>query len=149
GDNPDILQYPNFRDINPKQDPDDWYKKPIELAKKMDMPIVYHLYDWHWCPFDNDYPNYFPVKEGLKEGIREMQKHNIYVMPYINGRLWDTHDRRGEDYRFTRDALEHTSKKDEQIPYTEFYNSFEPDGKRVELAVMCPSTWRWRDEMLK
>lgn len=128
--------------------PDDWYTKPIRLAEALGMPIGYHLYEWHWVPFDNDYPNYFPVKEGLKEGVRAMQAHGIRVMPYINGRLWDTRDRRGEDWRFTREALEHTSKKEGGVPYTESYHSFEPDGSRVSLAVMCPSTWRWRQEML-
>ncbi len=148
-DNPDSLSYPYRISFSAENGPDDWYQKPIRLAKELGLPMGYHLYDWHWCTYDNDYPNYFPVKEGLKEGVQAMQEHGIYVMPYINGRLWDTHDRRGEDYRFTRDALEHASKKDRGQPYTEFYNSFEPDGRRVELAVMCPSTWRWRAEMLK
>jgi len=148
-DNPDTLSYPYRITFGQDNDADDWYEKPIRLAKALGLPIGYHLYEWHWCTYDNDYPNYFPVKEGLKEGVHAMHEHNIYVMPYINGRLWDTHDRRNEDYRFTREALEHTSKKEGGKPYTEFYNSFEPDGRRVELAVMCPSTWRWRDELLK
>lgn len=148
-DNPDSLKYPQRISFGQDRSPDDWYEKPIRLAKALGLPIGYHLYDWHWCTYDNDYPNYFPVKEGLKEGVHAMHEHNIYVMPYINGRLWDTHDRRGEDYRFTREAFAHASKKDGGRPYTEFYNSFEPDGRRVELAVMCPSTWRWRDEILK
>jgi hypothetical protein len=109
----------------------------------------YHLYNWHWIPFNNDYPHYFPVKEGLAEGVEAMHKHNIHVMPYVNGRIWDTKDNRGEDYRFEKEALAHTSKSLNGEPDIETYASHEPDGSLVKLAAICPSSWLWRQELLK
>ena len=30
------------------------------------------------------------MKEGFDEGVSELQEAGVFVMPYINGRLWDT-----------------------------------------------------------
>jgi hypothetical protein len=124
-----------------------WYKNAVKIAEELGVPLGYHVYQWHWNPFDNDYPNYFPVKEEFPIGIEELHKHNVHVMPYINGRIWDTHDRRNEDYRFTKEARPHTSKCDGENPDTETYVAREIDGNLVTLAVMCPSTWFWRKEI--
>ncbi|HEY3342479.1 MAG TPA: DUF6259 domain-containing protein, partial [Anaerolineae bacterium] len=59
----------------------------------VDVPLALHWYAWHKIPFDNDYPHYFPAKEGFSEAVRDLQQSGVYSMPYINGRLWDTHDR--------------------------------------------------------
>ncbi|MEG0767912.1 MAG: DUF6259 domain-containing protein, partial [Clostridia bacterium] len=143
-DNPDADPVPIS--IRPAQEParDDWYQKPIKLAKALKMPFGYHLYNWHWIPFNNDFPHYFPVKEGLQAGVDAMHQYGIYVMPYVNGRLWDTHDARGEDAHFTREALAHTSKSRDGQPDLEIYASHEPDGAPVELAAMCPQSALWR-----
>ena len=37
--------------------------------------------------------------------MAELQAAGVYVMPYINGRLWDTRDRGAADYRFTKVAM--------------------------------------------
>jgi hypothetical protein len=131
----------------PKASTGRWYKEAVKVADELGVPIGYHVYSWHWNPFDNDYPNYFPAKEEFPVGIEELHKHNVYVMPYINGRIWDTHDRRNEDYRFTKEALPYTSKCDGEHPDIETYVAREIDGNLVKLAVMCPSTWLWRKEV--
>ena len=147
-DNPDADPIPIS--IRPAEEPerDDWYQTPIRLADTLGMPIGYHLYNWHWIPFNNDFPHYFPVKESMVRGIDAMHEHNIHVMPYINGRLWDTKDKRGEDYRFTKEALSQTSKSRNGMPDVETYASHEPDGSLAELAVMCPTSALWREELL-
>ncbi len=68
-------------------------------------------------------------------------------MPYINGRLWDTHDKGAEDWEFTRIALSGTTKDEAGNPYTETYRSKETDGNSVRLAVMCPATSLWQDRV--
>ncbi len=113
----------------------------------LDVPIGFHWYNWHQIPFDNDYPHYFPTKEGFADGVRELQGANVYVMPYINGRLWDTRDRGMEDFQFTSVARPGATKNEQGEPYTEVYGSKEADGSSVRLAVMCPSTAIWRDEI--
>jgi len=146
-DNPDADPVPIS--IRPAVEPerDDWYQTPIRLAKALGVPIGYHLYNWHWIPFNNDFPHYFPVKEGMIKGVDAMREYDIHVMPYINGRIWDTKDRRGEDYRFSKEALIHTSKSRDGMPDLETYASHEPDGSLVRLAAMCPTSVLWREEL--
>jgi hypothetical protein len=107
-------------------------------------PAAVHWYNWHQIPFDNDYPHYFPAKPGFAEGVRELQSSGIYVMPYINGRLWDTRDRETEDFEFTKIALPAVTKDENGKPYLESYGSKEKDGSPVRLGVMCPATKLWQ-----
>lgn len=146
-DNPDSEPLPVS--IRPAMLPhrDAWYQTPIRLAKELSLPIGYHLYNWHWIPFNNDFPHYFPVKEGLAQGVSEMHRHQIYVMPYCNGRLWDTHDRRGDDYLYTKEAYPGTAKDREGHTFIESYTAHEPNGELVTLAVMCPESGVWRKKM--
>ena len=117
------------------------------FAEFLGVPAGFHWYNWHQIPFDNDYPHYFPTKPGFAEGVRELQENNVYVMPYINGRLWDTHDRQAEDFEFTSVALPAVSKDEHGKPYTETYHSKEEDGAPVRLGVMCPATALWQQRV--
>ncbi len=125
-------------------DPKDVVPKVKEFAKYMDVPVGFHWYCWHQIPFDNDYPHYFPTKEGFTEAVKELQDANVFVMPYINGRLWDTRDKGAEDFEFTRLALPAATKDEGGKPHTESYGSKESDGSKVTLAVMCPTTPLWQ-----
>ncbi len=118
-----------------------------KFAQTIDLPTGFHWYNWHQVPFDNDYPHYFPVKEGFQEGVAELKEAGVYPMPYINGRLWDTHDKGAEDWQFTQTALPATTKDEQGNPYTETYRSKESDGNSVRLAVMCPATDLWQDRV--
>ncbi|MCX7967135.1 MAG: DUF6259 domain-containing protein, partial [Armatimonadetes bacterium] len=118
-----------------------------EFAKFMGVPVGFHWYNWHQIPFDNDYPHYFPTKEGFAEGVRELQQSGVFVMPYINGRLWDTRDKGMEDWQFSKIALPAATKQEDGIPYTESYGSKEADGSDVKLAPMCPTTKLWQDKV--
>jgi hypothetical protein len=118
-----------------------------EFAKFMGVPVGFHWYNWHQIPFDNDYPHYFPTKEGFAEGVRELQQSGVFVMPYINGRLWDTRDKGTEDWQFSKVALPAATKREDGTPYTESYGSKEVDGSDVKLAPMCPTTKLWQDKV--
>jgi hypothetical protein len=117
------------------------------FAKFLGVPIGFHWYNWHQIPFDNDYPHYFPYKEGFPDGVCELQSANVYVMPYINGRLWDTHDRGRDDYQFTKVARPAVTKDEKGEPYTETYGSKETDGSPVRLGVMCPTMALWQTKI--
>ncbi len=108
------------------------------------LPVGFHWYNWHQIPFDNDYPHYFPPKEGFARAVAELQSSNVFVMPYINGRLWDTHDRGANDFEFTRRALPAVTKKPNGDPFVETYGSKETNGEPVKLGVMCPTTPLWQ-----
>ena len=110
------------------------------FAKTVGVPTGFHWYNWHQIPFDNDYPHYFPVKDGFREGVAELKAAGVHPMPYINGRLWDIRDKGADDWEFTRTALPAATKEEGGAPCTESYGSKETDGNSVELAVMCPTT---------
>ncbi|MCS6859202.1 MAG: DUF6259 domain-containing protein [Abditibacteriales bacterium] len=117
------------------------------FAEFMGVPVAVHWYNWHQIPFDNDYPHYFPTKPGFAEGVRELQQAGVRVMPYINGRLWDTRDKGTGDDQFTRVALPAATKDEKGKPYEETYGSKEADGSPVRLAVMCPTTPLWQQKV--
>ena len=123
-----------------------WYKAVIELQRELDVPIAYHVYNWHTNPFNVNYPHFLPAKEEFKKGLRELKKHNIYVTPYINALSWETRDDFDGIFDFT---FENTGKalsvklEDGRIctsPYPQTHN----DGKSVLLAATCPSTATWQ-----
>ncbi len=117
------------------------------FAEKLDVPLGFHWYNWHQIPFDNDYPHYFPPKDGFADGVAELKRASVYPMPYINGRLWDTRDKQTEDWQFTQTALPAATKDEKGNAYIESYGSKEVDGNSVKLAAMCPSTPLWQNRV--
>ncbi len=117
------------------------------FAGYLGTPVAVHWYNWHQIPFDNDYPHYFPTHPGFAEAVTQLQNEGVFVMPYINGRLWDTRDRGMEDFQFTAVARPAVSKNENLEPYTETYGSKESDGSPVRLGVMCPATELWQNRV--
>lgn len=126
---------------------DSYVDKTLEVQKELGVPSAIHLYQWHVIPFDNDYPHYFPAKKQFLDSFRRLQQNGLPVMPYINGRLWDTRDKDCEDWQFTSVAYPGVTKNTEGKPYTESYSSVESDGSRVVLGVMCPSSPVWQKKV--
>ena len=108
----------------------------------LQSPSPVHIYDWHQIPYDTNYPHYFPAKECFLSGKVRLRAGGMRVMPYINGRLWDTHDRGGEDWQFTAVAKPFCTKNASGKPFLEVYPT-----SNVELAVMCPSSALWQEKM--
>ena len=116
----------------------------IEADEKLGLASPVHLYDWFQIPYDTNYPHYFPAKEAFVPGMRRLQEKGIRVMPYINGRLWDTHDKGKEDWQFTAVARPNCTKKRGDQPFLEVYPT-----SNIELAIMCPSTALWQEKQQK
>lgn len=115
-----------------------------KFQQPLGVPAAVHWYNWHKIPFDNDYPHYFPVKDGFKAAVADIGKDgDLFVMPYINGRLWDHRDHGIEDRFFTKEAFPGVTKQEDGTPYFETYGSKESDGSNVELGVMCPASEVW------
>ena len=127
--------------------PKDCVEQVKQFAEFLEVPVGFHWYNWHQIPFDNDYPHYFPTKDGFREAVADLQGAGVYVMPYINGRLWDTRDRGMEDFQFSSQARAAATKDEQGKPYLESYSSKESDGSSVKLAAMCPSTELWKDKV--
>jgi hypothetical protein len=128
--------------------PDTMPESMRQFTESLDVPTGLHWYNWHQIPFDNDYPHYFPAREGFADAVQKIQQNgNCFVMPYINGRLWDTRDKGMEDFRFSSTALPAATKNETGEPFRESYGSKESDGSDVRLAVMCPSTELWKNKV--
>ena len=113
----------------------------LEASEDLGLYSPTHLYDWFQIPYDTNYPHYFPAKDVFVPGIRRLQKAGIRIMPYINGRLWDTHDKGKEDWQFTSVARPNCTKKIGDKPFLEVYPT-----SNIELAIMCPSTALWQEK---
>lgn len=94
-----------------------------------------HWYYWHHAPFDTKYPEYFPVKEGFIDMVKETNKLGGHVTPYINGRLWDPATK---SYQ-TEKGYDASCRKADGTLYTEVYSS------KVINTVTCPSSDIWRN----
>lgn len=117
-------------------DPETVVPEVLKFAEYMGVPIGLHWYTWHQIPFDDDYPHYFPAKEGFIEGVRQLENAGVRVMPYINGRLWDADL---EDFK--SGGIKAATKNEKGEPYIENY------GKHVRNAAMCPSTLIWQNKI--
>lgn len=123
------------------------YERTKAFHEAFGVQTALHWYCWHKNPFDNDYPHYVPM-DGFREAVEKIQGENqTFVMPYINGRLWDSRDRGLEDFQFTSIALPAVAKKENGEPFIESYGSKEADGSPVKLGVMCPSAELWLNKM--
>jgi len=108
----------------------------LEFAEFMKVPIGFHWYVWHKIPFDNNYPHFFPAKDGFVKAVRELEDAGVRVMPYINGRLWDT-----DLDDFKSEGIKAATKNEKGEPYIEDY------GNGVSNAVMNPTTQIWQNKM--
>ena len=113
-------------------------KQTIEMREDIgrEIPMGTHLYNWHQIPFDTNYPHYNPARKDSERSIPVLQAHDIKVMPYINGRLWDTHDRGDYDYQFTKLAKPHCVKNYGGEPTNEHYGARMSNGEYVKNAVI-------------
>ena len=126
---------------------DGWMEHLFEAQDDLGgIPVGVHAYQWHEIPFDTNYPHYKPAKAEFVSKLPVMQARGLKVMPYINGRLWDTHDRGDYDYQFTALAKPWAAKGRGGEVITERYNSKNSRGEPVELAVMCPSSALWQEK---
>ena len=56
------------------------------------IPVALDWYWWHHCPYDTDYPDYWPPREGenvFRNAIADLKQCGIFSQVYINGACWD------------------------------------------------------------
>ena len=67
---------------------------PVERLQKElgDIPVALDWYWWHSNPYDTEYPEFWPPREGVepfRAAIARMKSQGIYSQVYINGVCWD------------------------------------------------------------
>jgi len=109
-------------------------KALLEAAKKLDVPVGLHWYNWHAQAPDNLYPRSPTAKEGLKESVEALKEHNILVIPHIKGSSVKLNS---SDF----DQFEAHAVKDEANGLRFHYNS----DKSGRLVSMCGNQAPWQD----
>ena len=124
--------------IRPTGDPEWVTQMGTNLQAAFDMPAVMHWYKWHQIPFDNDYPEYFPVVDGFGDAVKDLQAVGVHVMPYINGHIWDTDTVSWRD----EDGRSGACLNENGDLYIEHW-------QKQEHAAMCPASEKWRSKMVE
>ena len=94
-------------------------------------------YKWHKIPYDTYYPEFFPTKPGVSEAVHRLTAKGLLIMPYINGRLWDT-----QLDSFKTKGFAASCKRYYGGNYTEIYHK-----GGCKLAPTCTATKTWQDIM--
>jgi hypothetical protein len=98
------------------------------------FPIGVHWYNWNYNPFDDNYPIYFPERDGMSDVISETKEEgNIYFMPYINGRLFET-----DLDEYPTLGYPYAAKNADGNVYTSVFSG-------NTFANMCPTQRPWQD----
>ncbi|MBE7021329.1 MAG: hypothetical protein E7411_07875 [Ruminococcaceae bacterium] len=127
--------------------PDDyWYNAPIQLQKELNVPLVYHVYNWHKIPFNVEYPHFMPAKPEFIEKVKKLKENNIYVIPYINSVSWEADDKEMDhEVNFENTGKFGCAVKDDGTNWTFPYPQTTLSGKNVGLVQMCPSFDKWHE----
>jgi N-acetylmuramic acid 6-phosphate etherase len=63
-----------------------------QLQRDAGVPVALDWYWWHHNPYDTDYPNFWPPREGVepfRAAVKRLRDQGIYSQVYINGVCWD------------------------------------------------------------
>ena len=101
----------------------------IVLLKQIwpDLKVGVHWYCWHSCPFDVNFPEFFPAHNGVKNVVRFGKENGFVIMPYVDFRLWDE-DLVSWTYAKSDALVNFDGSLYEEVYYT---------GRK--LAIMCPT----------
>lgn len=117
--------------------PQDCLVKLKKIRPLLEGKVGFHWYDWHVTPFDTDYPQFFPEKEGFREVVKELQKMDYLVMPYINGQIWDNNVQAEHPEGFENSVFNVNLKP----------SSFEINNRPFSSG--CPTTLWWQTVVKK
>ncbi len=105
----------------------------VDLAIRRYLEQGFILHGYHYgAKFDRDYPYLSPTPR-LVERRNFLRMHDIRLVPYGNGRLWEKLDRRDEDFTYTKLGLPNSVKERSGRSFTEHYNG-------AVFSVICPET---------
>ena len=67
---------------------------PVERLQQElgDIPVALDWYWWHGNPYDTDYPDFWPPREGVepfRAAVARLTGQGLFAQVYINGVCWD------------------------------------------------------------
>ena len=113
------------------------------LKDRFQSPTGVHWYNWHQIPFDTDYPDFFPPRDGWEAAVTELQDDRFHVMPYINARIADPNSRIWSDRKLDTAAAKRASARFKPATTTRYVETY-GRGRQL-LSPMCATTGVWRE----
>ena len=117
---------------------EDSARKLARLREYFGLPFAVEYVNW-FGKFDRDYPHHHANPQHYL-WMQDIKKMGINILPYTNGRLWETLDCRDTDYRYTTHGMPDAVKLADGSVQTEKYHG-------AAFAVMCPACENWRNEL--
>ncbi len=104
-----------------------------------DIRMALHWYLWYstYSNFDEGFPYLLPEKPGMTEFVADLQGDGHYVIPYMNGRLFQTNH-----------ATYPTLGAPNAVKNVDGSVSLDFAFGEHEWATMCPATTPWQDIMV-
>lgn len=132
-------------------EPDYWYKAPLQLKKELgEIPIAYHVYNWHKIPFNIEYPHFLPAKETFIKNAPLLRKNDIYVIPYINAVSWESRDgEAGHKINFDNTGIDGSVTMENGDMLFVNYPQMTKSGHNSHLVPMCPSFEKYHEMIEK
>ena len=131
-----IWAYTNHDDGNNMQTVENY---ALNFQNYVGVPMGFHWIGWSQdVEGDENFPHYLPPKNDAQQIVSNMIAHDIYPLPYTNGRLWDT---TLPDYQ----ANEAFATDDVDNGIQQFND---PDGIERDFAVMCPTQSAWQNTLI-
>jgi hypothetical protein len=97
------------------------------------------------CGFDTHYPEYFPVREGFLQSVKQLQQMNIKIIPYINARLFDMSLTlwlsKNNGFLTSTKYSSPIYNLSSLVLYEESY------GSLANFSVACPTTLFWQQQI--
>ncbi len=126
-----------------------WYRAPIELQKRLGVPLAYHVYNWHEIPFNIEYPHFLPAREEFLLHAALLRSADISVVPYINACAWEMHDDEPGIYdeTFTSHGVHGVARHEDGSCVVERYPQSTRCGHGSKLAIMCGAWTPWHDRI--
>ncbi len=103
------------------------------------IPVGIHWYKWNNHYQDDDYPDYFPERDGFVEAVNNIQQNGNHIMPYTNGMLYDT-----DLPTYTHEGLPYATKDINGDPYTIYFQDSEEGAPNTLFAFMCSTQSTWQ-----
>lgn len=112
-----------------------------KIREYLGLPFGVHVYRWNSKTFDRDYPHHRGLPSFLNL-LEECHSMGIRVTPYINGRLWETLDRREEDYLYSKIGKANCVQRKDGTRAMSIFN-------KAHFGIICPYTPVYEDMMRK
>ncbi|MBS1370336.1 MAG: hypothetical protein HPZ91_10315 [Lentisphaeria bacterium] len=116
---------------------------PVEQlqAECREIPVALDWYWWHSNPYDTDYPDFWPPREGeecFRNAVRRLTKQGIHTQVYVNGVCWDL-----DGGSWAEGGAESVVVRRGGEPYAHAFNKY--NGHR--LGFMCGEAPAFHDRL--